>query len=922
MSETNLGGRVFIQTVFDNGGRRSINKAKIHSKPSQEPKESPKTTNKLVLPNISLIQRGNMQSSKNSNVGDLSDRQEESLNEFHGNWELQTSCRKKRHHNHHKGQERLRVLAACDRCKKRKKKCDGLNPCSNCLESSNECSYVHLTSKGVLLQYEKNLNRNGRNNSKSNKATEENQSERLRKGNQVQNSNITLNPHQCLIPAKAHPERHDLNSKPQFTTIEKKMERLQKELTNLKEDLKVCKDISLTPNVTTDTRHKPSDSSPGSSQQLNEFYGSVWLLLKDTNGESVAGPTAIITKVNFIKNWIASKIFREAQSSLRPPPDHDVYIKSIDQDGLKISIPPTSDIPLEKTYVEYYYSLMSQRYYFFEKSHIEDLIAEYVETGGKFDANSKLNGFQDDAHKKTAMFLVLAVGCRLLKLSKGISVLTPKIYFDKAIDSLSKIGPELNLVDQIRLIMLIALYSLHSYNHNIQFIMNIWELSGLAIRKMTQVGLHRYTIPTLKTSKEYEMKKRLFWSIYSFEKILCLTLGRPASISDDEIDVPYPLNIDSLETLTNEELLHLQIEQQRIQYETQNHRVLHPAKVSLTYYLIQLCQVREIEARISRLERMMSIPINLKNVRTQVSISGKYITQFNKIQQDLEIWRKQLPSPQEFNEGMQNQIHFQYLVMCYHRAKVFLYLARIMQNQTKDEEMSSVFCETCEAAGGVCRSYMIISKGQVFAYSMFTLHTLFLVGILLTYCILNLESSEEQGSNSAKDFSHGSSILKFHEYLRQCSVLLTLFSERTKKAASFKILFDKLLEDGSFSIDNHKARMKYGNSKLSTETDKNIPSNMNQQTSTLFRDTITENGMFHSRFSTQKPVNASWIEKNTHDTGEENVHNEFLQHSRMSDHYGLREFMNIFSDTGQTTFPSEMQPDLNMSDESEFWERK
>lgn len=44
----------------------------------------------------------------------------------------------------HEAQEkkRLRTKTACDYCRKRKSKCNGENPCSNCLTHSKDCTYT------------------------------------------------------------------------------------------------------------------------------------------------------------------------------------------------------------------------------------------------------------------------------------------------------------------------------------------------------------------------------------------------------------------------------------------------------------------------------------------------------------------------------------------------------------------------------------------------------------------------------------------------------------------------------------------------------------------------------------------------------------------------------------------------------------
>jgi len=70
-----------------------------------------------------------------------------------------------------------------------------------------------------------------------------------------------------------------------------------------------------------------------------------------------------------------------------------------------------------------------------------------------------------------------------------------------------------------------------------------WTFVGIAMRLCIELGLHRkkrQPYPTLKS----ELEKRLFWACYYSDRELSIALGRPPSISDHDIDVELPLDID------------------------------------------------------------------------------------------------------------------------------------------------------------------------------------------------------------------------------------------------------------------------------------------------------------------------------------------------------------------------------------------
>lgn len=66
------------------------------------------------------------------------------------------------------------------------------------------------------------------------------------------------------------------------------------------------------------------------------------------------------------------------------------------------------------------------------------------------------------------------------------------------------------------------------------------ELQRIAI----DLGLHRQTAAMNRLGFDVEMRKRLFWSCYTMDRQISIPLGRPFSISDRDIDVPLPLDVD------------------------------------------------------------------------------------------------------------------------------------------------------------------------------------------------------------------------------------------------------------------------------------------------------------------------------------------------------------------------------------------
>jgi hypothetical protein len=72
----------------------------------------------------------------------------------------------------------------------------------------------------------------------------------------------------------------------------------------------------------------------------------------------------------------------------------------------------------------------------------------------------------------------------------------------------------------------------------------IWFLVGLASRMAVDHGLHHETSQSDNlTPLELDMNRRLFYSVFNLDRLLCHALGRPPSIPDTFVSVPVSQNV-------------------------------------------------------------------------------------------------------------------------------------------------------------------------------------------------------------------------------------------------------------------------------------------------------------------------------------------------------------------------------------------
>ncbi|KAI0356597.1 hypothetical protein OH77DRAFT_1520108 [Trametes cingulata] len=71
-----------------------------------------------------------------------------------------------------------------------------------------------------------------------------------------------------------------------------------------------------------------------------------------------------------------------------------------------------------------------------------------------------------------------------------------------------------------------------------------WLLVGQAVRAAQDIGLHRSPRRLLITPIEKETRRKIWWGVYTLDRMLALALGRPLAIEDADCDVEIPVELD------------------------------------------------------------------------------------------------------------------------------------------------------------------------------------------------------------------------------------------------------------------------------------------------------------------------------------------------------------------------------------------
>ncbi|KAL2824113.1 fungal-specific transcription factor domain-containing protein [Aspergillus cavernicola] len=92
-------------------------------------------------------------------------------------------------------------------------------------------------------------------------------------------------------------------------------------------------------------------------------------------------------------------------------------------------------------------------------------------------------------------------------------------------------------LDQARAALLVSmfLYEVNSKSAS-------WVWNGSAVRVAQEIGLHLESGPW--PALEGEMRKRVWWGMYTWDRILALEMGKPVLINDQDCDISLPCPVD------------------------------------------------------------------------------------------------------------------------------------------------------------------------------------------------------------------------------------------------------------------------------------------------------------------------------------------------------------------------------------------
>lgn len=350
----------------------------------------------------------------------------------------------------------------------------------------------------------------------------------------------------------------------------------------------------------------------------------------------------------------------------------------------------------------------------------------------------------DDVQEQTILHLVYAGAGRFLETAGETGVFFPKRHYASALRNFSTILDYDN-IRSVSALMLMAIYCLRNPVGP-----GAWTYSRMAMLVALNLGLHRKTNSMKKHSVDNELRKRVFWSTYAFDRQISIPLGRPFAISDRDIDVPLPLDIDEATTEDGFPQVYVPHDNSAPENST-----------SLSSFL-QIVRIRRIESDIQQ---------TIYRVDQTPEISDSTVDEFL---QRLEIWKTLIPldaRTKRDTEAVPFDGYDVYLVYFFKCKRLLLY------PQISKMPVNPRFLKECAmACAGVCGAYKRLHQAMAVGYSIMALQTVFMAGLTLVYCIWI--SPDEIFDITTSNGIH------------DCTIVLFVIAERVRAAKKYRNAFE------------------------------------------------------------------------------------------------------------------------------------
>ncbi|PQE30831.1 fungal specific transcription factor domain-containing protein [Rutstroemia sp. NJR-2017a WRK4] len=400
--------------------------------------------------------------------------------------------------------DRSRVSRACDRCKIKKTRCSGKQPCSLCTSAKATCEFTAIYRRGRLPPI----------------TTEGDDGEGYHREDGLVSEQAATEFGSRNLEANSHPRGHGRD--------EVHRGDLQYSLAagdgNMRHELGDSRNSDENINSATSlgSRINLSDLA-GEPSRTQSSRNSPEPAQTDQQGHYV-GPSSGASFLLRVQKKLRSEVFLSQNSSIFTFGDAPLS----EYDPSFFVLPPKEDA---KHLVARYFDFAVPTHRFLHRPTIEAFLDEFYDNLGVLQRSGGAEG------KIALLFMVLAQAKDYMHPETFNGGDTSARYFQAADRQLlaEKGGVRLTSI-QARLCQCFYLLSQSRVNH-------CWSLFGTTAHLILAIGIHRRRRSDGQTNVdliELECRKRVFWCAYTLDNYLSASLGRPRTFHDEDIDQELP----------------------------------------------------------------------------------------------------------------------------------------------------------------------------------------------------------------------------------------------------------------------------------------------------------------------------------------------------------------------------------------------
>ncbi|KAL1891062.1 hypothetical protein Sste5346_007887 [Sporothrix stenoceras] len=337
------------------------------------------------------------------------------------------------------------------------------------------------------------------------------------------------------------------------------------------------------------------------------------------------------------------------------------------------------------------------------------------------------------------LYMVYAIGATLLQLTNKNMDVAPERFYVTALQHMAA-AREPRTVQNIEAMALLVIYHLRSASG-----LGTWYMIGLAMRTCIDLGMHRRSHEQGLSAASIHARRRLFWTVYALERNIAISLGRPLSLADRQIDVDLPRATLSAYPSSPGYDIRAVDNSDNIQR------------------AILLFQLRRIESRIHHSVYRADKPLSTLRPK----LDSLYTA--------LEAWRENMTSTLRAIATNEDDADTSYLLLHYHRA-----VRTLIQPFLTILPASDPYLTRClAAAGNICQSHKRLHQSLHYGHSFIAVQTIFVAGATLLYGLWTQ--------------THRVWSVTLADDLRACSLVLFVMSERAPWVRKYRDAFELLV---------------------------------------------------------------------------------------------------------------------------------